>query len=79
MEEFEKVINYTFKDKELLKVALTHSSYANEHKKQHLKYNERLEFLGDAVLSISVSDYIFNNCNKNCDADVDLERDSFLI
>lgn len=47
MEEFEKVINYTFKDKELLKVALTHSSYANEHKKQHLKYNERLEFLGE--------------------------------
>lgn len=62
MEEFEKIINYTFKDKDLLRVALTHSSYANEHKKSHLKYNERLEFLGDAVLSISVSDYIFNNC-----------------
>ena len=36
MEEFEKVINYTFKDKELLKVALTHSSYANEHRSNTL-------------------------------------------
>jgi ribonuclease-3 len=62
MEEFEKIINYKFNDKSILKEALTHSSYANEHKKNHLKYNERLEFLGDAVLSISVSDYIFKNC-----------------
>ncbi len=62
MNEFEKIINYNFKDKSILTEALTHSSYANEHKRQNLKYNERLEFLGDAVLSISVSDYIFNNC-----------------
>ncbi len=62
MNEFENIINYKFKNQKLLTEALTHSSYANEHKRQHLKYNERLEFLGDAVLSISVSDYIFNNC-----------------
>lgn len=62
MDEFEKIINYTFKNKALLKEALTHSSYANENRKKHFKYNERLEFLGDAVLSISVSDYIFKNC-----------------
>ena len=78
MEEFEKVINYTFKDKELLKVALTHSSYANEHKKQHLKYNERLEFLGDAVLSISVSDYIFNNCPQLPEGDLTKLRASLV-
>lgn len=60
--ELEDKINYHFKNKELLTVALTHSSYANERKSQHIKYNERLEFLGDAVLSIVVSDYIFKHC-----------------
>ena len=62
MEEFQKIIGYEFKNKELLTEALTHSSYANEHKNKKIKCNERLEFLGDAVLSIVVSDYIFKNC-----------------
>ncbi len=61
MTELENIIGYTFKNTELLTEALTHSSYANEHKSHHVKYNERLEFLGDAVLSIVVSDYIFKN------------------
>ena len=52
----EKKIGYTFKNKELLTVALTHSSYANEHK---LRDNERLEFMGDAVLQLWVSDKLF--------------------
>lgn len=56
--KFEQVIQYDFKDKELLQIALTHSSFANEHK--CFKYNERLEFLGDSVLGLVVSDYIFN-------------------
>ena len=60
--ELEDKIGYHFKNKELLTVALTHSSYANERKAQHIQYNERLEFLGDAVLSIVVSDYIFKHC-----------------
>ncbi len=62
MKEFEKLINYNFKNKRLLREALTHSSFANEHKSSNMKCNERLEFLGDAVLSIVVADYIFNNC-----------------
>ena len=62
MTELENKIGYTFKNSALLKEALTHSSYANEHKSRHIKYNERLEFLGDAVLSIVVSDYIFKHC-----------------
>ena len=62
MIELENIIGYHFNNKDLLKEALTHSSYANEHKAQKIKYNERLEFLGDAVLSIVVSDYIFKNC-----------------
>lgn len=62
MTELEAKIGYRFRNIELMNEALTHSSYANEHKAQHVKYNERLEFLGDAVLSIVVSDYIFQNC-----------------
>lgn len=60
MENFEKEIRYEFKDKKLLKRALTHSSYANETKDVN-KSNERLEFLGDSVLSVIVSEYIFKN------------------
>ena len=62
MLDLQNKIGYKFKNTALLTEALTHSSYANEHKAQHIKYNERLEFLGDAVLSIVVSDYIFKNC-----------------
>ena len=56
--EFEKKLGYEFKDKELLRSALTHTSYANEHK--GVSY-ERLEFLGDAVLQVLTSKYIYNN------------------
>lgn len=53
-------LNYEFKDRSLVTTALTHSSYANERHDGTL-YNERLEFLGDSVLSIIVSDYIYLN------------------
>lgn len=56
--QLEEKIGYTFQNREYLTVALTHSSYANESRK-HLPNNERQEFLGDAVLSIVVSDYLF--------------------
>ncbi|MFT3951541.1 MAG: ribonuclease III [Oscillospiraceae bacterium] len=55
---FEKEIGYVFKNRKLLCEALSHSSYANENKKLRTS-NERLEFLGDSVLSIVVSDYLF--------------------
>lgn len=55
--EFEGVIEYKFKDVNLLIEALTHSSYANEH---GLKSNERMEFLGDAVLELAMSKHLFN-------------------
>ncbi|MDE6150261.1 MAG: ribonuclease III [Ruminococcus sp.] len=58
MEQFQQKINYKFKNDRLLYEALSHSSFANENKK-HRNSNERLEFLGDSVLSIVVSDYIF--------------------
>lgn len=55
--EFEKVIQYKFKDIRLLSEALTHSSYANEH---NLKSNERMEFLGDAVLELAMSKHLYS-------------------
>jgi len=60
MKELQQVIDYYFKDEKYLAIALTHSSYANEAKNA-VEYNERQEFLGDAVLSIIVSDYLFGN------------------
>ena len=57
-EELEKKIGYKFKDRKLLKIALTHSSYANESGGKFVSY-ERLEFLGDSVLGLITSDYIF--------------------
>lgn len=59
LEEFQKIIGYTFQNKKLLKNALTHSSYANEKHWQYAANNERLEFLGDAVLELASSEYIF--------------------
>ena len=58
--ELEKRINYTFQNRELIYEALSHSSYANEKKKQR-RSNERLEFLGDSVLSVVVSQYLFTH------------------
>ena len=59
MEELEQIIGYTFQNRKLLKQALTHSSYANEKKLGKLGCNERLEFLGDAVLELVSSDFLY--------------------
>ena len=61
MEGLEAKLGYEFKDKSLLTTALTHSSYANENRKKNLRNNERLEFLGDSVLSIVVAEYLFTH------------------
>ena len=53
--KFEETIGYTFENKSYILEALTHSSYSNENK--NYKFNERLEFLGDSVLSIVISDF----------------------
>lgn len=60
VKQFQEKIGYRFKDESLLFEALSHSSYANENKKTR-NSNERLEFLGDSVLSIVVSDHIFEH------------------
>lgn len=59
LEKFEKITGYSFKDGSLLRLALTHSSFANEHRLGKNEYNERLEFLGDAALDLIISKYIY--------------------
>ena len=61
LEQFEDIIKYKFNNIELLRKAFTHSSYANEKHIEKYDNNERLEFLGDAVLELVISDYIFKN------------------
>ena len=71
-ELLEKKIGYTFKDKNLIKTALTHSSYAYEQKSHKIicECNERLEFLGDSVLSLVVSDYLFERFSKKAEGEL---------
>ena len=57
--QFEKAVGVTFKDKGLLTTAYTHRSYLNEQKNETGKHNERLEFLGDAVVELVVTDFLF--------------------
>ena len=59
MQELERKLNYTFRDPALLGEALSHSSYANEHRAAHLNSNERLEFLGDSVLGFVTAEFLF--------------------
>lgn len=59
--EFEKKIGYTFQDKALLVHALSHTSYTNEHGMEKQASNERLEFLGDAIVDMVVSDYLYRH------------------
>ena len=60
LRELQETIGYEFNFRSLLKQALTHSSYANEHKMDHSHCNERLEFLGDAVLELVTSDFLYH-------------------
>lgn len=64
LDKLEKLISYEFKDKDLLKEALTHRSYLNENPKWPLPHNERLEFLGDAVLELIITEALFEKFPK---------------
>lgn len=75
MTDAEKKIGYEFKDKDLLRTALTHSSYANEN---HTRSNERLEFLGDSVLSIIISERIFKEMAEVNEGDLSKFRASLV-
>ncbi|MFH0771580.1 MAG: ribonuclease III [Candidatus Omnitrophota bacterium] len=59
LKNLERLIHYNFRDKKLLNQALAHRSYAYEHPREKILDNERLEFLGDAILGLVVGDYIY--------------------
>jgi ribonuclease-3 len=64
LEEFQKQLGVEFNDPKLLERAFIHRSYLNEHPKLGLEHNERLEFLGDAVLELVVTDYLYRNYSE---------------
>lgn len=76
--ELEEKIQYHFQDPDLLTVAVTHTSYANEHRKQGARHNERLEFLGDAVLEVISSEYLFRKYPKKEEGELSKLRASMV-
>ena len=76
--ELEEKTGYHFRDRELLSRAMTHSSYANECHKSKLECNERLEFLGDAVLEIVSSDFLFHKFPDMPEGDLTKTRASMV-
>ena len=78
MQELEKKLNYTFRNQELLREALNHSSYANEHRSQGLGSNERLEFLGDSVLGVTVADFLYRHFPDMPEGDLSKLRSSLV-
>ena len=78
LKKFQAEIGYEFKDEQLLKQALTHSSYANEKHLKKLSDNERLEFLGDAVLEVVSSEFLFHTYPKLTEGELTKLRASIV-
>jgi len=78
LEDLESTIGYQFNDSNLLRQAMTHSSFSNEHRLNRLTSNERLEFLGDAVLEIVTSDFLFSKYPKLPEGDLTKIRASIV-
>ncbi len=75
MKKLESFFGLEFKNPQLLKTALTHSSYANEH---HTESNERLEFVGDAVLDVVVAKYLYEESNHYNEGDLTKKRAKYV-
>lgn len=78
IEAFEKEVGYTFHDKKIISTALTHSSYSNEKRWEKYRCNERLEFLGDSILELVSSEYIFRNNPKMPEGEMTRTRASYV-
>ncbi|MDD2697116.1 MAG: ribonuclease III [Candidatus Pacebacteria bacterium] len=76
--KFEKKVGLKFKNKNLLTQAFCHRSYLNENPKLNLQHNERLEFLGDAVLELIVTEYLFEKYPKNSEGELTNWRASLV-
>ena len=75
---FEKRTGVTFRDKDLLRTAFTHRSYLNENRKSVMEHNERLEFLGDAVLELIVTEYLFEKYPDKPEGDLTSYRSALV-
>jgi len=76
--DFEKKIDASFKDKDLLKQAFTHRSYINENPGATLSHNERLEFLGDAVLELIVTDFLYKKYSHYTEGELTAVRSALV-
>jgi ribonuclease III len=77
-EKFEKMAGVTFRDKSLLKQAFTHRSYINENRSLALEHNERLEFLGDAVLELAITGYLYLRMKKSDEGELTSLRSALV-
>ncbi len=75
---FEKLTGIDFKDKQLLMQAFLHRSYLNENRGVNLQHNERLEFLGDAVLELVVTDFLFRKFPEKAEGDLTAYRSALV-
>ncbi len=75
---FEKILGFSFKNKSLLETAFTHRSYLNENRGKVFEHNERLEFLGDAVLELVVTEFLFLKYPKKPEGDLTAFRSALV-
>lgn len=78
VQKLEEELAISFRDKQLLQQAFTHSSYVNEHQRTDIHDNERLEFLGDAVLELAVSEFLFKKYKNMSEGDLTKLRASIV-
>ena len=82
MRDLHKVLSQqfgiVFRDEKLLETAFTHTSYANEHRLLNISHNERLEFLGDAVLQLLISEYLYKKYPKKPEGDLSKLRSTIV-
>ena len=78
LKKLEQMIHYEFQDKKLFRQAMIHSSYANEHHLDKLGCNERLEFLGDAVLEVVSSDFLYHKYKNVSEGELTKTRASIV-
>lgn len=76
--QFEAKAEITFQNKALLKQAFTHRSYLNENRNLNIEHNERLEFLGDAVLELIVTDYLYHKYTEKSEGELTAYRSSLV-
>jgi ribonuclease-3 len=76
--DLEKILGITFGKKEYLQMAVTHRSFLNEHKEETVGNNERLEFLGDAVLELIISDYLYQTYPEYPEGDLTSFRSAIV-